>query len=107
MRERNWAIGDHGVMSVAIRERSDVNPSGQRIVAWVVSRSGMPEHYDECEENARLMVAAPDLLAALERVTTPHWNDEDGCDCGAFRGCLPKDCRWAQARAAIKKASGR
>ena len=63
-------------------------------------------HPDVRRANATLMAAAPDLLAALERVTTPHWNDEDGCDCGAFRNCIPKDCRWAQARAAIAKARG-
>ena len=56
---------------------------------------------DEDIANARLISAAPDLLAALEAVTDPLHQCEQ-CDdhYGMTRGCTP----WAQVRAAVRKA---
>lgn len=36
-----------------------------------------PEHQAESEANARLIAAAPEMLAALERLTHPMASDED------------------------------
>jgi hypothetical protein len=64
---------------------------------------GDNSQYEEAEANARLIAAAPDLLAALEGVTA-YIEDHrgDGGD-----GIMCTGCRlWKQARAAIARARG-
>lgn len=73
---------------------------------------------NEAHANARLIAAAPDMLALLERVTPanpftgPELSGGPACiGCGASRGNDRHDdprntCSWAAARAVIAKAKG-
>ena len=65
-----------------------------KVVATRDSSNDATWSQSRVEANARLIAAAPDLLAALERVTLQlaheHTNDE----------------AWVEARAAIAKATG-
>jgi hypothetical protein len=55
--DRSWAI-DSELVEIA------------RLSEW-------PDHKAEAEANARLIAAAPDLLAALQSLTHPMASDED------------------------------
>lgn len=73
-----------------------MNPVGLRLVCHVLARGSS---IVEDEANARLIAAAPDLLAALER--TLNWlSSYPG------GGTLGQDGPYEQARAAIAKATG-
>jgi hypothetical protein len=52
---------------------------------------------DEDRANARLIAAAPELLAACRRLL--HFGDDCGDHCS-------NSCQWCQLRAAISKAEG-
>ena len=55
--------------------------------------------------NARLIAAAPDLLAALEIATGSHGGLNHSFDCGVTAGCVPS-CPRGVALDAIRKARG-
>ena len=55
--------------------------------------------------DARLIAAAPDLLAALEQFTAGSWVEGMGCAC-CDPDCTDGECMYADARAAIAKARG-
>lgn len=64
-----------------------------------------PATFEEAEANARLISAAPDMLAALERLlslstTELHFALTECCT----GHCEPGNCAQANARAAIAKA---
>ena len=63
------------------------------------AESAIPD--SEAESNARLIAAAPELLAALKRIIDDF---EAKTDASASSYWLPK---WEAARAAIAKAEGR
>lgn len=76
---------------------------GERPIARLVSASLMAGSITEREANARLIVAAPDLLEAL-RLVTDALNDPAVGDYEQWK----RDCKIAthKARAAIAKAEG-
>lgn len=59
--------------------------------------------YDEAKANARLIAAAPDLLAALERILYAHDNHGNGAAMGEAVLCQHYA---SMARAAIAKSTG-
>lgn len=63
----------------------------------VVDEDGYPIALIEDLAQAKLIAAAPDMLAALKAVTDPAW--EPGCGDGMERA------DWEAARAAITKAT--
>jgi len=86
--------------------------SGQEQIVMVVSRSNAPPDVDliaERDANARLIAAAPDLLAALKALL------EDYSRCTYMDGWCPRHnvvdtgapCKAEAARAAIKRAEGK
>jgi len=73
---------------------SSKDHGGLATVVWVMSNdASIGEKSPECEANARLIAAAPELLEALQQLLV--WDD----------GNLPGDLMDA-ARAAITKAKG-
>lgn len=58
---------------------------------------------DEQRANARLIAAAPELLAALEAVMV--FSDAHACECCTVAG-LKSTCPFCQAESAIAKAKG-
>ena len=61
----------------------------------------------ECEANARLIAAAPDLLEALIKVTTTlAWNAHGECRAIHDGPIMPSSQAIEVARAAIAKAKG-
>lgn len=106
--------------------RGDVDSGSDVIV--VDARDGLPVAdcspeagyplTEQHEANARLIAAAPDMLALLERVTPanpftgPELSGGPACiGCGRSQGNDwhgdPRDtCSWAAARAVIAKAKG-
>lgn len=55
------------------------------------------DQHSLCWHDAKLIAAAPDLLAALQRLVLPHFDEH------------PEDFMpdWHEARAAIRKATGK
>ena len=81
-------------------------PEQPSIVALIHGNTEGPKDYysypdDVAEANARLMTAAPELLAALQNTLELLSDRHDICT----PDCTP-DCVVALARAAIKKAGG-
>ena len=72
-----------------------------KIIAETFAHVGRHDQGDfvlrPAEANARLFCSAPDLLAALKRLST-----DDGCG-----NHCPPGCAMCQATAAIRKAEGR
>lgn len=81
----------HGELAVMARTGGKDGDGGKVASVW----AGRGHHFDwpEAEANARLIAAAPDLLAALELVFR-HYQEVDG------------DVIAPQVRAAIAKAKG-
>lgn len=87
-----------------------VDSEGYRIAA-------VSEHDGQYEANARLIAAAPDMLAALRDVTETHNGKCDSCGCQVapegYCGCEVNDGdlvthqRRCRARMAIAKAEGK
>jgi len=73
---------------------------------WVMAASHVVATVND-PANARLIAAAPDLLAALRRVVpgTPCVISEGGIWCSEHLSSMP--CCVAAARAAIKRAEGK
>jgi hypothetical protein len=68
-----------------------------------------PEHGNNAAANARLIAAAPDLLAALEQYADPRsWGYIDGSGCVKGQGESEDACLIGPdiARAAIARAKG-
>jgi hypothetical protein len=68
-----WRVGAHRLLSCDVVVY-DKNPTRCSIAA-VHSMSNSPEDLDECEANARLIAAAPDLFYALQCIAQswgPH-----------------------------------
>jgi hypothetical protein len=61
---------------------------------------------DDHDANARLLAAAPDLLAACEALlaANTHDNGDDRCECDMT---IPDTCSYCLAIAAIAKAKGK
>ena len=79
--------------------------------AWWIGAAGhrVAEAFGgaECNANAKLIAAAPDLLAALQHFAAQSVSDDAQCHVGI---CTPAECGRCgailQARAAIAKAEG-
>ena len=85
-----WRVGSPGMGAGKV-----CTVEGRRIVgeaSW---------YCEQAEANARLMAAAPDLLAACKD-TLDYWETTGFADCD--EGC---DCIVDQMRAAIAKAEGK
>jgi hypothetical protein len=75
--------------------------------------TGIRQSDEECEANARLIAAAPDLLAIAVRVVKEHDDERDPPDPGCFEcteGVVPMHlekgpCLYHAAKAAIRKAT--
>ncbi len=103
-----WKIIDipnaDGMGIVPVKRPEGVKP---RDLEDIASVSKSAEHYD-AKANARLISAAPDLLAALKAIT-PAMPPVDGpchvniCSQDACSNC----CRVSMAHSAIAKAEGR
>ena len=63
-----WRVGDHRSLSVDIRRAKENDGPTSIAIAAVHAYSGKPEDLDECEANARLIAAAPDLAEALQAI---------------------------------------
>jgi hypothetical protein len=97
-----WVIQDNAAHGIHIY--SNGGPFGGGLhVARVSNSAGIG--YDGQEANARLIAAAPDMLAALEAydaAMSSCWGDIDGLPPGN-----PDAARcWLLARAALAKARG-
>ena len=89
-----WTIGKRAI-DLSVSDRSDYD-----VWALLPIRNGMNEVafvFEKDTDNARLIAAAPDLLAALQR--SLNWLSSYPGE-GALMA-------WEQARAAIAKAEGR
>jgi len=89
-----WCSGkspDAGCGVVASHDERKISNPSRGIVAWATRHVGQTSI--EVEANARLIAAAPDLLAALEAVMD-EWREGYGLRCEK------------QVRAAIAKATG-
>lgn len=73
--------------------------AGASVVATVACASSHPATEEQAHANARLIAAAPDLLAALETIANSEPMDGDSFVCDF-------DTLQSVARAAIRKAKG-
>ncbi len=80
--------------------------AGRQLVAHVThpkwGYEDTPADPVECSANARLIAAAPELLAAIENAA----NVLAGIACGDLKTIRPDSAALKQARAAIAKAKG-
>ena len=83
----SWIVGEESVQVLTA--------DGRTSVVWEMGGSGRQR-----EANARLIAAAPDLLAALKRIA-----DHECQCCAGDCGCGFRYEEWA--RAAIAKAEGK
>jgi len=84
-----WTLKEYG-RGLSVR-------SGDQVVASVMVAQKREDWRQRDQANARLIAAAPELLAALIRVT-PEWKYED-------EHCPGSACDGCRARAAIRKAT--
>lgn len=70
-------------------------------IAWLRSYMGIPD--DEIKANARLIIAAPDLLAALKELSSLYDGIYVKISDDEMRLCKEV---WTRAEAAIAKAEG-
>ncbi len=95
MRERKYTRGPWTILNYCSADK------------WItIKEPGVKIDYDdvdqqEQEANARLIAAAPDLLAACDRVV-----DAGQCYCHLLSAGIKKSCGHCQASAAIAKATG-
>jgi len=89
-------------MGTHLRGRNGWEPQ-HRIEYQVSAPDESPEQFAEAEANARLIAAAPDLLAALKALVVGVERDDNPSDQGH---CEHSD-EMNAARAAIAKAEGR
>ena len=103
-----WFVGDintnpdEGVLGeIAIMAKDNSSPSGLRCPAFAMPFRPLSVGAPIAMANARLIAAAPELLAALKAylVAKPQ------CECSDHSGCPMASAR-VLARAAIAKAEG-
>jgi hypothetical protein len=75
-----WRVGDHRSLSVDIRRAKKNDGPTAIAIAAVHAYSGKPEDLDECEANARLIAAAPDMAFALQFIADNKRNFESDND---------------------------
>lgn len=93
-----WSVASYGEQLRLVIKR------GKLSLAEILTWSDGPESRAEATANARLIAAAPDLLAALEKaLASIEGQAELLRHCGAAYGI---GATLAQARAAIAKATG-
>ena len=89
-----WTVGNHGeAVWQNINEDTDKN------ICTVLKQDDPSNERGETWANARLIAAAPALLAALKAIA-----EGGNCDCGAY--WKVNNDHMAQARAAIAQAEG-
>ena len=97
----------HGLLCQVFPPKTVIN-IGTKDEKWLCTAQDV----DECEANARLIAAAPELLAALKDIIDNSLIIEDICPfCGrdvSDNGvkCTASDCMSVIARAAIAKVTG-
>lgn len=107
-----WVVDDNEGFG-ALKIWSGCAPSGNSTIPGQII-SVIDETARECEENARLISAAPDLLEALDLITSlasQEWQEPDGSRKGATdnqgrRMWFISADVMQEARAAILKATG-
>lgn len=89
-----------GPWTVDARAMNSCGVTGQTaFVANCSPRAGGPMKVDECQANARLIAAAPEMLEALRQITEAFERYLSGSESRLYE--------VTQARAAIAKAEGR
>lgn len=83
--------------AILIRAGSYISAGGPVVVARIDAGYDDASSVAETEANARLIAAAPELLAALKLLSAEEWRDDDDPILLSAR---------EQARAAIAKATG-
>ena len=99
MSETNY----HGWEVVELTPTTVSTPQGRISISWACNKDN-GETERKAQEVARLICAAPDLLAACEAAldAMPH----PDCDCSVGHGCTAACRARHQLRAAILKAKG-
>lgn len=95
-----WRVAEHTQMAVHVRVKIfDSDKATRSSLAQVYAAGMSPECLDECEANAALIAAAPDMAEALREIATCGATIVDG-ECTESRA---DRCRRV-ARAALAKA---